>query len=78
MKTMKAQTREAELSARELPPEQVIAWLRSEEGDRWRAICVSRLYRHNTHSGIFGELIPDSAGGRCPARWPGPGNPYAV
>lgn len=73
MKAMKAQTREAELS-----PEQVIDWLRSDEGDRWRSICVSRIYRHDTHSGIFGELIPDSAGGRCSARWPGSGNPYAI
>lgn len=73
MKAMKAQTREAELS-----PEQVIDWLRSDEGERWRRARVGMIYRHNGRSGIFGELIPDLDGRNCPASWPVPGSPYAV
>lgn len=53
----------------ELPGDQaeVVAWLRSEAGERWSAARIgftSRIHRHGHDSGVFAEIIPD--GRQCP------------
>lgn len=56
------------------PPEQVIAWLRSPEGERWSRSRIGwdgRLHSHLGEGG-FAEVIPDQYGKYARARWPRP------
>ena len=62
--------------APELAPGQVIAWLRSDEGERWsrsrRGKPGGGITRHDDLSGVFGDVIRQPGGGRA-AHWPEPG-----
>ena len=64
---------EADFSApQELPPEQVIAWLRSDEGERWALTWLHRIIRHGSDSGLFGCVLEQPEAYRHQARWPEP------
>jgi hypothetical protein len=56
----------------DLPPAQVIDWLRSEEGDFWRKTRTGMIYRHGPYSGILGEVCLPPEGGNRWCRWPDP------
>lgn len=58
---------------RELSPEQVIAWLRSPEGENWSAWRRHSLHRHFRDSGLFADVLEDIPGD-ARARWPEPFN----
>jgi hypothetical protein len=55
-----------------LPPEQVIGWLRSKQGQAWSAARGGKIYRHSPGDGIFASVLPDPGGPRRQARWPEP------
>lgn len=63
--------REPETPGAELSPEQVIAWLRGPEGDRWMRKRAHRISRHGPDAGIFASVIPQPGTGNLMARWPG-------
>lgn len=54
----------------------VVAWLRSDEGERWLGLYVRRgVRRHNYAAGVFADILPDPSAGATPpgsARWPEP------
>jgi hypothetical protein len=59
----------------EAPPQQVVRWLRSPQGERWsqnRIGFSGRITRHGHESGVFAEIIPDRAGRFARTRWPDP------
>jgi hypothetical protein len=74
MTVKQEESREAE----ELSPEQVIDWLRSDDGQRWSVTWMHKIRRHGSSSGVFGELIPDARGGFCGARRPEPVGPVPL
>jgi len=57
----------------ELSPEQVIAWLRSEEGQCWSWLRGSELERQQEDSGVFAD-VRDTISSAIPvqSRWPEP------
>lgn len=56
----------------ELPPEQVIAWLRTAEGKQWSRLRIGRtLESHNARSGVFASVLRDG-GAHSRASWPEP------
>lgn len=57
--------------AADLPPEQVIGWLRGPEGERWASANFSGVRRHSQEDGIIATVLPAPGSGR-PARWPEP------
>ena len=57
---------------RELPPEQVVTWLRSRAGQNWSSRHGHVLERHRVDSGVFADVLPVPGGAAC-ASWPDPG-----
>ena len=57
----------------ELPPEQVAAWLRSQEGERWSQARIGELERQQDDSGVFAD-VRDTISSNIPvqSRWPEP------
>ena len=61
-----------ELAPGELAPEQVIAWLRGPEGERWMRTRVRRIWRHGPDAGLLASVARPPGRAGCAARWPEP------
>ena len=59
-------------TSRDVPPERVIAWLRSPAGEQWSEERTGELECHVWDSGVFVDVIPDSYGEYAAASWPVP------
>jgi hypothetical protein len=63
--------------AADQPPEKVIRWLRTPEGEQWSEHRISsELAVHADDSGVFADVIPDSLGEWARTAWPEPLSDY--
>lgn len=56
------------------PDWDVVTWLRSDEGEQWLSVHLSFIYRHDSQSGVFAEVLPpgDEESFVRAAKWPEP------